>query len=95
MAAPIWFAMAKPMPMPTPAPAVPPGASAAFVTASAVWKAMYLLRSPTTPMLVRRSSASSTCGGSEMFSTRTLVSSRPYSANSGAIRSVRNTPSWS
>ena len=87
--------MAKPIPMPIPLAPAPPGFSAAFSMELAAWNWAYLWRSPMIPMLVRLSSACSTSGGSEMFSTHSRTTSRPNSAKSSLMRDVTNWPSSS
>ena len=87
--------IATPAPSPTPAPASPPGLRAASPIALAAWYWVYAWRLPITPMLVRLSSAASTSGGSEMFSTTNFTSSRPKAAKSGWMRSTMYPDNWS
>ena len=65
-------------------PAIPPGFFAASRIASAVWNFVYWSRLPSTPICDRLSSAASTSGGSEMFSTKNCVSVMPIFASLGA-----------
>ena len=87
--------IAMPSPTPSPSPA-PPGLLAAASIALAAWNFVYWSRLPTMPIWVRRSSAASTSGGTEMFSMMNLGISMPTLARSSDSAPASRSPmvSW-